>query len=100
MLWRVLFLLSFAAPAAVAEKAWIGDIPGCSLEAAAAGGPLPFGCANALNLAAMVYAPADLERGAALVDPRGEVAVRAVSRLRADKAKPLPSSGSATLPAN
>jgi type IV pilus biogenesis protein CpaD/CtpE len=100
MMSRALILLLVAAPAAVAEKAWIGDIPGCSREAAAAGRPLPFGCANALNLAAMVADPDDLRRGATMAPPRGPAATRAVERHRADKVPPLiPASGTDPAPA-
>lgn len=89
-MYRFLFLLLFAAPAALAEKAWIGDIPGCSRAVVASGQPLPFGCANALNLAAMLNDPADLTRAASLPPARGEAAVGAVSRYRAGRVAPLP----------
>jgi type IV pilus biogenesis protein CpaD/CtpE len=92
MMLRMLCVVLAATPAALAEKAWIGDIPGCTRAAAASGAPLPIGCANALNLAAMVYDPA-----AALNRPeRADAAAQAVQRYRAGKAA-QPASQSATV---
>ncbi|WP_194745479.1 hypothetical protein [Thermaurantiacus tibetensis] len=64
-------------------------IPGCSAAAAAAGRPLPFGCANALNLEAMLARPEELARPADLPPPVGEHAIRATERLRRGET-PLP----------
>ncbi|MFA7439888.1 MAG: CpaD family pilus assembly lipoprotein [Sphingomonadaceae bacterium] len=89
-MYRFLLLLLFVAPAALAEKAWIGDIPGCSRAAAASGQRLPFGCANALNLAAMLNDPDDLKGPGILSPARGEVALGAVGRYRTEKVAPLP----------
>jgi hypothetical protein len=65
-------------------------IPGCTREAADAGRELPFGCANALNLEAMLAEPRDLVAPAPLPPPVGEHATGAREALRAGKAAPLP----------
>lgn len=84
MMARLLLMMFLAVPAAMAEKAWVGGIAGCSVERAERGETLPFGCANALNLAAMANAgskPGDMRAGAA---------VEAVARYRQGKRAALP----------
>lgn len=90
---RSLLLLLFAAPAALAGNMWVDGIPGCTREAAMAGGPLPFGCANALNLAAMTDAPAERARAESAASRAGP-AIRAEGQLRAGKPPALPGSSS------
>ena len=94
--FAVTFLLGAAAVSASSEE--VPEVKGCSREAASAGRVLPFGCANALNLRAMVENPADMETGRDLAAPIGENAVRAVGRSRDGVAVPLPASGSSEAP--
>jgi len=94
--FAVMLLLGAAAVSASGEV--VPEVKGCSREAASAGRVLPFGCANALNLRAMLENPADLETGRDLAAPIGENAVRAVGRSRDGVAVPLPASGSSEAP--
>jgi hypothetical protein len=73
-------------------------IPGCTLEAARAGKPLPFGCANALNLEAMLADPAHLTEPAALPPPVGDHAIHAVERLRTGDTPAPPPAPTSTTP--
>lgn len=73
-------------------------IPGCTPEAARAGAALPFGCANALNLEAMLADPAQLETPAPLAPPVGDPAIRAVEQLRRGDAPPPPPTPTAAAP--
>ncbi len=91
----MLLLVLFATPSLAADT----PAPaGCSLDAARSGKPLPFGCANALNLQAMVEDPADLAAGRALPLPVGDNVVRAIGRSRDGVAVPLPNSSSTETP--
>ncbi len=83
-----------------AHPAFAKDAPVCSIEAARTSKPLPHGCANALNLRAMVADPADLEGAAATPPPVGEPAVRAVGRHRDGTTPPLPAASSTGAPGN
>ncbi|WP_448585213.1 hypothetical protein [Thermaurantiacus sp.] len=65
-------------------------IPGCTRAAAEAGAALPFGCANGLNLEAMLAEPAHLEVAAPLPLPVGEPATAARKALRTGRSAPLP----------
>ncbi len=75
---------------------------GCTEEAARTAvqtaARLPFGCANALNLRAMLAEPA--ATGVAAPPPVGEPAVRAIGRHRDGTVLPLPSAGSTDAPAH
>lgn len=89
MMARLLLILFVAVPAAIAEKAWIGGIAGCSVERAERGAALPFGCASALNLAAMSNAGSEPD------GTRAGAAVDAVSRYRQGNRAALPAEASA-----
>lgn len=86
------------APPALATPPGAAGIPGCSLEAARAGRPLPFGCANALNLEAMLADPAHLVQPAPLAPPVGDHAIRPVERLRTGDAPAPPPAPTSAAP--
>jgi len=58
------------------------DIPGCSAGTAGAHRALPFGCATARNLEAMVADPSDLDRARPLPPAASDPAVAPVRRHR------------------
>ncbi|WP_448581177.1 hypothetical protein [Thermaurantiacus sp.] len=75
-------------------------LPGCTREAALSGKALPFGCANALNLEAMLADPAHLRAPAPLAPPIGDLAIHPVERLRrGDAPAPPPAPTSSALEA-
>ncbi|MFQ3595346.1 MAG: hypothetical protein SNJ63_04485 [Sphingomonadaceae bacterium] len=74
-------------PAALADRGpESGAIPGCSRAAVLAGGPLPFGCATALNREAMLAEPSHLVVPAPVPPARGDAAIRAQEQYRSGKA--------------
>lgn len=85
-------------PTANATVPGASGLPGCTLEAARAGEPLPFGCANALNLEAMLAEPLHLTTPATLAPPVGDHAIRAVERLRTGDAPALPPASTSSAP--
>ena len=89
---------AIAGPASAQTSESAAGMQACSMETAKAGQALPFGCANALNLRAMIADPADLSDAQPVPPPVGEPAVRAIGRHRDGQAVPLPSASSMEAP--
>ena len=89
---------AIAGPASAQTSESAAGMQACSMETAEAGVPLPFGCANALNLRAMIADPADLTHGQPVLPPVGEPAVRAIGRHRDGQPVPLPAASSMEAP--
>lgn len=88
-MYRALLVFLFLTPAALAERAWVGDIPGCTREAALEKKPLPYGCATALNLAAMINDTSDLVHPPAAAAQRaGDLADTVTSSRTGAKSRP------------
>jgi hypothetical protein len=90
LLSAIPLLAANLAAAEPAAEARIGGIDGCTRLALEAGGALPFGCATAANLAAMLDDPTDLERPRPLDPPVGDAATRAILQHRAGTPAPFP----------
>jgi type IV pilus biogenesis protein CpaD/CtpE len=93
-----LALLVVVAAASADAQAVADRADTCDRAAAPAARSLPFGCANALNLRAMIADPADLRAAGAAPAPVGEPALRAIQRHRDGSPRPLPSAGSTEAP--